>query len=109
MWKSSKDRLIEFLEEELGVQRGYVRELQEASLRLREELDAERKLAAEAISLASEMAKLIPDQKAAVENPPERQGPSRTMQTYLQRQSELSKQRAIERLSLVAAPERKVV
>ena len=80
MWKSSKDRLIEFLKEELGVQRGYVRELQEASLKLREALDAERKLSAEEISLASEALKLVPEQKAVTEKPPERQGPSRTMQ-----------------------------
>ena len=106
MWKSSKDRLIEFLQAELERQRGYVKEVQQAALaeltRHTQEEAEHAMLSAEAISLCAEMIRLVPQEKANAETVDAKTGRPRSMSTYLQTLSDRSRKRAIEQKSLVA-------
>ena len=105
-WKTSKDLLIEFLQAELERQRGYVKEVQQAALaeltRHTQEFSEQQMLAAEAISLANEMIRLVPENKAnSVTLDGKTQRP-RSMSTYLQELSDRSRKRAVAQNSLVA-------
>lgn len=106
MWKSSKDRLIEFLQAELERQRGYVKEVQQAALaeltRHTQEEAEHAMLSAEAISLCAEMIRLVPQEKANAETVDAKTGRPRSMSTYLQTLSDRSRKRAIQQNSLVA-------
>jgi N-glycosylase/DNA lyase len=107
VWKSSKDRLIEFLQAELERQRGYVKEVQQqaalAELTRHTQEEAEHAmLSAEAISLCAEMIRLVPQDKANAETVDAKTGRPRSMSTYLQTLSDRSRKRAIEQKSLVA-------
>ena len=81
MWKSSKDRLIDFLQAQLTREREYVKELQQASFdnlaRHTQESAEQAQFLAEAVSLCNELVKLVPDQPAA-SSPPSRNHPGRS-------------------------------
>lgn len=106
MWKTSKDRLIEFYVAELEQQRGYVKQLQEAAItelaRHRQEMDEQSTLAAEAVNLANDMLRLVPVNAAKSETLDPQTGRPRSMSTWLQALTDRSRKRAIAGKSLVA-------
>jgi hypothetical protein len=106
VWKSSKDRLIEFLQEELERQRGYVKEVQQAALaeltRHTQEEAEHAQLSAEAVSLCNEMILLVPENKAKSEALDPKTGRPRSMSTYLQELTDRSRKRALAGNNLVA-------
>ncbi len=97
MWKSSKDRLIDFLQAQLTREREYAKELQQASFdnlaRHTQESAEQAQLLAEAVSLCNELVKLIPDQPAA--SSPSKPQPPRTVRDLCKDLSERSYRRAV--------------
>jgi hypothetical protein len=94
-YKSSKDRLIDFLQAELERQRGYVAEVQQAAL-------ADHAIVVDAVSLCNEMIRYVPDNKAKSETLDEKTQRPRSMSTYLQELTDRSRKRALAGNNLVA-------